>query len=368
LAALHPAWQSLAPRAFTWGNVKVSYVAQMHVKWEGHRKVYYGPAQLIWITAVATLALTRAALASRAEIVHIAKAQPMNGMAGRLAGGLRRARLYLDYDDYEAASNQFGGRWQQAIVRRWEDRLPQVVQGVTCNTTFLRERCLRLGVPPGRVRVVPNGVDPERFDKVPAAEVAALRARWGLANRKVVLYLGTLSLSNHPLALLLDAFVEVHRRLPEARLMIVGGGQDYDQVAAALRERGLAQAAVMTGPVPPAVVPAVYLTADLLVDPVHDDDIARSRCPLKVVESLASGLPVVTGAVGDRPSMLASDAAGGTAGLLVTPGSAAALADGMLALLTDTAARQRLALGARRAAERFRWDKVAREFAGIYAN
>jgi glycosyltransferase involved in cell wall biosynthesis len=368
LAALHPAYRSRSPRCFTWGGVRVRYVAQMHVKWAGHRKEYFPPGQLLWVTTLATLALTRAALSSRAEVVHIAKAQPMNGLAGRLARGLRGARLYLDYDDFEAATNQFGGRWQRAIVRWWEDRLPRMVRGVTCNTTFLRDRCLRLGVPPERVRVVPNGVDARRFRGVPPAEVEALRARWGLHGVPVALYLGTLSLSNHPILLLLDAFVEVHRRLPAARLLLVGGGQDYDRVAAALRERGLEHVSFMPGAVPPAMVPAVYLAADLLVDPVEDDDIARSRSPLKVLESLACGVPVVTGAVGDRPAMLAADDPAGPAGLLVAPGSAAALAEGLLALLTDPAARARLASAAPAAVERYRWDDLAAHFAGVYAN
>jgi phosphatidylinositol alpha-mannosyltransferase len=112
----------------------------------------------------------------------------------------------------------------------------------------------------------------------------------------------------------------------------------------------------------------VYLAADLLVDPVEDDDIARSRSPLKVLESLACGVPVVTGAVGDRPAMLAADAPSGPAGLLVAPGSAPALAEGLLDLLTDSAARQRLASAAPTAVERYRWDRLAGHFAGVYAN
>ncbi|MEZ4675711.1 MAG: glycosyltransferase [Caldilineaceae bacterium] len=57
----------------------------------------------------------------------------------------------------------------------------------------------------------------------------------------------------------------------------------------------------------------------------------ETRWPLKIVESLAAGLPVVTGAIGDRAEMLGN----GAAGRLVQPGSAAALATAMGEILDD---------------------------------
>lgn len=369
LAALHPAWETLRQRAFERDGVRVRYVAPMHIKRAGNVRSYFSPAQLLWVAARATLALAAAALRSSAPIIHVAKAQPMNGLAGWLAARLRPGRqLYLDCDDYEAVSNRFAGAWQPGIVRWWEDRLPRAARGVTTNTTFLRDRCRRLGVPDERLRVVPNGYDPERFAPVSAARAEAARRRWGLAGHPVVLYLGSLSLSNHPVLLLLAAFAQVAARLPSARLWLVGGGDDYERVRQEVAARGLEAGVVMTGLVDPAEAPAYYAASDVVVDPVEADDTARARSPLKVVEALACGVPVVTGAVGDRPAMLASHAPGGAAGLLVEPGSALALAEGLASVLSEPGLRQRLAEGARQAAPRYRWDHLARDFAGIYAH
>src|SRR6185503_20044950 len=115
---------------------------------------------------------------TKAEIIHVAKAQPMNGLAALV--GRRRwsgRRLYLDCDDYEAVSNRFGGAWQMDLVRWWEDRLPLAVRATTVNTTFLRSRCLALGVPAERVLIVPNGFNPDRFQVPPASAAAAIRRR-----------------------------------------------------------------------------------------------------------------------------------------------------------------------------------------------
>jgi len=370
IAALHPAWPTLARRAYEQDGVRVRYVAQMHIRRAGSRRTYFGPAALLWVTAWATLALARAAWRSRAEVVHIGKAQPMNGLAGWLAAHLPRRRLYLDCDDYEAVSNHFGGGWQHGIVRWWEDRLPRVVRGVTVNTTFLFERCRRLGVPAERLRLVPNGYDPDRFAPPTSAQVAAVRRQWGVEAQPVILYLGSLSLSNHPLLLLLEAFARVLTQLPDAVLCLVGGGEDYDRLAREIEARGLSASVRLTGPVAADQAPAVYAASQVVVDPVADDDTARARSPLKVVEALACGVPVVTGDVGDRATLLA----GGLVGRLVAPGSAPALAEGLLAILTQTltglgqaGGREQQAALARQAAEPYRWDRLVPAFEALYA-
>jgi len=362
IAALHPNWSSIHPREFVQDGVKVSYVAQMHVRQQGTQRTYFNAPQLLIVTALATAGLARAALSSRADVIHIAKAQPMNGLAGWLAVQLRQRRLYLDCDDDEAASNRFAAEWQRRVVSWWEKRLPHIARGVTVNTSFLQERCARWGVPSHRIRLIPNGFDPERFRPPAPHEIEAVRARWGLADRQVVLYLGSLNLANHPILLLLDAFKQVQQRIPSALLLLVGGGADSERVVEEIRARGLERAVVLAGRVEPAAVASIYAASDLTVDPVLDDDTARARSPLKIVESLAMGVPVVTGDVGDRATMLES----GRAGALVKPGDADALAEGIVAVLGDRARHVEMAEQARVASQRFRWDNLARQFVTIY--
>ncbi|HJZ49676.1 MAG TPA: glycosyltransferase family 4 protein, partial [Roseiflexaceae bacterium] len=81
----------------------------------------------------------------------------------------------------------------------------------------------------------------------------------------------------------------------------------------------------------------------------------------KIVESLASGVPVVTGDVGDRAEMLTPGA-----GVLARPGDAHALAEGIAALLTNDTLRLQLAAGARRRAEAYRWDRLAKDWLKSY--
>jgi glycosyltransferase involved in cell wall biosynthesis len=362
IAALHPAWHTLAQREFERDGVRVRYVAQMHIQRDGVHRTYFNPLALLWVTAWATLALARAAWQSRAEVIHIGKAQPMNGLAGWLGSRWpRRRRLYLDYDDYEAATNHFGAAWQRSVIAWWEDRLPGVVRGVTVNTTFLRDRLLSLGVPAERIRLVPNGFDPARFPQISTEEIEALRRAWCVGGAPVVTYVGSLSLANHSVLLLLAAFVCLRRKLPEAQLCLVGGGEDYDRVVQEVHALELTGSVHLLGVIPAEKVGAAYAASQVTVDPVDDDVAARSRSPLKLVEALACGVPVVTGAIGDRATIL-TDAIG----RLVAPGSAAALADGLYAVLTEPLAPAQRAAACRNASQPFRWDRLVAVFESVY--
>ncbi len=343
-------------------ELRISYVAQMHVRRDGNRQLYFNTPQLLLVTAMATIALANAALKSRADVIHISKALPMNGLAGLLGARLSHRRLYLDVDDDEAASNRFGGEWQRNMVKWWEDRLPLSARGVTVNTSYSRDRCIEMGVPANHIFFVPNGFDPDRIRPASLNEIKSVRTRWNLSGKQVVLFLGTLNLANHPILLLLDAFEIVRAANPNATLLLVGGGEGYERVGKEIDARGLGNAVVLAGRVDPVEVASIYAASHLVVDPVFNDNVARARCPLKIVESLAMGIPVVTGDIGDRSAMLDN----GRAGVLVEPGSADALAKGIINALDDHVSYEDMAKRAKTVSQQFRWDRLAEDFVKVY--
>ena len=112
----------------------------------------------------------------------------------------------------------------------------------------------------------------------------------------------------------------------------------------------------------PEAVPNYLAMADVSVDPVYDDVVARARCPLKLFESMAVGTPVVTGDVGDRRDILD----GGRAGTLVNPGDIQALANGILTVVRDSDQAQAMREAALRLRERYYWDELVKEFVKVY--
>lgn len=360
VVALHPDIRSLPQRQYVDHGIRVSYVAPMHVQKHGSEKTYYPPARLFGIVLQACWKETLAALTSDADLVHVFKPHPMNGLAGLAAKYLRGKPLLLDYDDYEAGSNRFGGAWQKKIVAAFEDGIPPRVDAVTTHSRALRERLVQRGIPGGRIFMISNGVDAARFAPPAPGQVSALRSRLGLQGKQVVTFMGTLGLSNHPVDLLIAAFREVRDRLPGAVLLIVGGGEDFHLLQQ--QAAGLGPAVIFTGRVQPEQAPLYLAVSDVSVDPVHDDLVARARSPLKLFESWAMGVPFVSAAVGDRPALLGDP----PAGCLARPGDPHSLAQSILQVLTDPAKAAELRrLGPERV-QPYLWENLAGQVESVY--
>lgn len=356
LLMTHPTFD-LLPRHERHGQidgVTTHYVAQMHTYGPPGARRYFGPLTLLRVALQGALALGWATIKARPQAIHLCKPQPINGLAGLMAARVLGCPLYVDCDDYEAGNNRFSGAWQQRIVQFFEDQLPRQATGVTVNTHFLAERCRSQGVAETQIVYVPNGIAATQLQAPAAHAVAQLRATLALTGQQVVLYVGTLSEVSHHVGLLLEAFALLQSRIPTARLLLVGDGDDralLEQRAGAL---GIAERTQFTGRVAATLIPLYFGLAACSVDPVADNPVAQGRSPLKIVESLAAGVPVVTGAVGDRPLLLDH----GNAGVLTAAGSAQALADGIVHLLANEQLQRSMAAAAQQQAQRYRWDRL----------
>lgn len=196
--------------------------------------------------------------------------------------------------------------------------------------------------------VIPNGCDPALFphpapldDAQPTVVFLGHPRPWHGAERLPGL-LAALTAAGSP-----------------ARLLIIGGGPGAQAVADGVRARGLGHAVEVTGPLPQAEAARRLAEATVAVAPYPTDPFFYFS-PLKVVECMAAGLPVVTSDQGDLPGTL-----GGT-GVVVAPDDDRALRDAVLLLLGDAPLRRRLGTAARaRALRMFTWDGVAGNVAAV---
>ncbi len=320
------------------------------------------PASLIWTILRGGLALAWQAVKIAPDLIHVGKPHPQNIFAGLVAGRiLGRRLLLLDYDDLEAESNHTSNGLQRRVLAWLERWFPGRCDGVTTHTRFLADRLQAAGVPAERILRLPSAVDPLRFSPVDPAQLTQHRRELGVAEgQSVVIYVGSFSLVNHPVDLLLQAFALLAQDQPDACLLLVGGGPDLDAMKSLAQSLGIGERCHFLGRIPADQIPALFALATVSVDPVHGDRVAEARWPLKIVESLAAGVPVVTGDIGDRGEMV------GRAGILVPPGDAKALADGLAQVLGDEGIQQRLCQGCSETMEVFDSARIGQTLVNFY--
>ncbi len=214
---------------------------------------------------------------------------------------------------------------------------------------------------PGRVRVIPCGVDVDLFRP---REGEAARARLGIAAERVLLFVGRLT-PIKGLETLFRALAVLKRdglAATRVRLLVVGGAKGDPTDTARLRrlatELGVAAWVDFRGPQPQDVLPDYYAAADVCVMPSRYETFG-----MVALEAMACGIPVIA----SRAGSLAVTVQDGATGLLVTEGDVGALARAIAGLLTDD--RRRAVLGAHAVewSRRFAWPCVARAVAELYA-
>jgi len=201
-----------------------------------------------------------------------------------------------------------------------------------------------LGGRPEQIHTIGNGVDPARFPKV---------ARPRRGSPFTVGFVGTLK-PWHGLDTLGEAFARLHDRHPDCRLLVVGDGPQAPALRTALAARGRGPAATFTGALAASEVPAAYACMDVATAPYPALE-PFYFSPLKVVEAMAAGLPVVASRVGALPELVVD----GVTGRLTAPGDAGALAEALAELRADPSGAAALgAVGRRAALAAHTWSAV----------
>ncbi len=358
ISTTHSNYKSLSAKKCIQDGVEVEYVAQMHVYKEGTKKIYFSIHELIWKVLISTIQLCLSVFKYPSAVLIVGKPHPMNSLAG-LLGSLRwSCPLIIDVDDDEEHSGNFKYLWQKKIIGWTQKNVPKMANLVTTNTIYMKRRLMSYGIPRERIVYLPNGIQATQDISLPKERILYLREKLKLGNKKVVLFLGSISLINHPINLLVEAFEILRQAYPSVVLLLVGGGESIDEVKKLLSDKGLEKDVYLVGKVPPEKVREYYALADVSVDPVYDDIAARGRCPLKLFESWIYGVPFVTGDVGDRRVLAGTP----PAIYLCKSGDPHALATGILEILADESiSRSLVSLGKERV-KNFYWDRLVLEF------
>jgi glycosyltransferase involved in cell wall biosynthesis len=234
---------------------------------------------------------------------------------------------------------------ERSIFRRRHDTYIAV-------SGWMRRELEERGTAPSRIRVVHCGGDPQRF-RPELRDPSRLRSD---PDQRVVLFPGRPTLVKGS-SVVARAIPRVLDRFPRAEFVFTGGGSaDFFRLAKLSSEA--ARHVRFLGYLPYDDLPPVFASADLSIAPTYYEDF-----PIRILESLASGVPVVASEVGGIPEVVVP----GSTGALVRPGDPDALTDAIVTMLEDDAGRVRLgANGRRRIEEEFSWQRAGESTLELY--
>src|SRR5262245_32154073 len=276
----------------------------------------------------------------------------------------RRRKIPLVYEArafWEDAAVDHGtfaeGSFRYRVSRALETFLFKHADYTVTICEAMQKELGRRGVEQKRVSVVPNGVDTEEF--APRERSAELAKRLGLNGGLIFGFIGSFY-HYEGLGFLVEAFPQIRRRIPNACLVLVGGGEEE----AALKSLpGAKEGVVFTGPVPHNEVNDYYSLVDVFVCPRLRMRLTELVTPLKPLETMAMGKAILASDVGGHRELIENE----RTGLLFAPENREDLVRQSVRLAGDPALRRKLGEAGRRfvVSERS-WDKLGRRYLGIY--
>jgi glycosyltransferase involved in cell wall biosynthesis len=243
------------------------------------------------------------------------------------------------------------------IKRSIENRVyRQAVRFITLSKAFARVLECTFGIPPERIRVIPGGVDVNRFAPIMSRGEARAHLGWPI-DRPIVVTVRRL-VNRMGLLEFIDAVAIARRQHPDLLVQMCGTGKLSGELSSKIKSMGLQNTVNLLGHIDDANLPLVYRAADFSAVP----SLQFEGFGLAAAESLASGTPVIATRVGGLPELIGdlSDI------LIVEPNSVSIMADRLTQILgskavlpTETACRDH-------ATRCFAWPKVAHRIINVY--
>ncbi|MBA9006665.1 glycosyltransferase family 4 protein [Thermomonospora cellulosilytica] len=251
------------------------------------------------------------------------------------------------------------------VARRVLRRIGDGVDVLTYLGEYTRSRMAAALSPQAVARMarLAPGVDEKTFFRGCGGE--EIRRRHGLGDRPVAVCVSRLVPRKGQDALI-HAWPAVLRRVPDAALLLVGGGPYRPALERLAAERGVVDSVFLTGSVPWEELPAHYDAGDVFAMPCRTRRRGLDVEGLGIVylEASATGLPVVAGNSGGAPDAVLD----GETGLVVDGRSVRAVAEAVAGLLADPGRARAMGDRGRAWVERdWRWDVQAARLDALLA-
>ncbi|MFH1778054.1 MAG: glycosyltransferase family 4 protein [Candidatus Omnitrophota bacterium] len=300
--------------------------------------------------------------AAGADIIHFQKCFWWAALPCLIAGWLLNKPVHYDWDDWELKIYYYGRKQSKilgAFLAIWERLILETADTISCSSKRLSDECRRIGIADKRLFEAHVGADIELFN--PHISGLRVREKYNISS-PLVLYLGQLHGGQY-VELFIKAAKLVTMLEHKVMFMIIGEGYRRRELELLAERLGINNQIIFTGYIQHKVIPEHIAASDICVACFEDNAITQCKSPLKIAEYLAMGKPIGASCVGEVRRMV------GGVGILVPPGDAWALSEGILRVLHDVSLRERMSLLSRERAElEYNWKVTANNLLCAYKN
>jgi PEP-CTERM/exosortase A-associated glycosyltransferase len=247
------------------------------------------------------------------------------------------------------------------MVRSLETWACRKVAQVAVLCKGIKNDLVQRGIQEEKLSIVSNGINPDDFRNLDRDE--ELANSLGTRGKRVLGFVGSFY-RYEGLDLLVKAFAKLCETSDDLVLLLVGGGEVEGELREQVEKTSLRGKVKFAGRFSHKKIPYVYSLMDILVYPRHSMRLTELVTPLKPLEAMAMGKPLVASDVGGHRELIRDE----STGLLFRPGDVSALVKTLQRLLDDAGLRGKLARqGNEWVRQNQSWSNTTAIYSTIYA-
>ena len=277
---------------------------------------------------------------ARPDVVIATSPQLLVGLAGLFIAKVRRIPFVFEVRDLWPESLEAVGQSRSGskLIKVLNQVARSLYAGadhiVVVTPSYKAHLNSNWQIPLDKISVVLNGVDERLF--APDAEHAQIDHEFGLSDRLVISYIGTIG-NAHGTQTLIRSAEEVASTNPEAMFVIMGEGAEKGRIRDMIAAKGLSNIKLLEAQ-PRERIPALLAASDICVVLLKKAELFKTTIPTKMLEMMSCEKPVILAVEGEAAGLLTRAGAG----ICIPPEDVDKLAEAIHQLAADPALRRRL--------------------------
>jgi len=252
------------------------------------------------------------------------------------------------------------GSWKYKMVRSIETWACRRADQVAVLCQGIKDDLIARRIPAEKMTIIYNAINPEDFKPCPPDE--EFIRNHNLSGKRVIGFVGSFY-RYEGLDLLINAFSQISKAVPESVLLLVGGGEMEDELREQIQRLRLNDKVIMPGRIPHNRIAGIYALIDILAYPRYSMRLTDLVTPLKPLEAMAMGKALLASDVGGHRELIRNR----ETGVLFSAGQLSSLAQSIEKVLLDNELRKTIEKKSYRwVRENHTWDKTTSPYNKIY--